>query len=108
MKEQLLEWLKNDEKVVSVTNGDNFSLEEVVRWEYCVGEEAKLPDGTLVKSIYIHGGGEGDGETYYIVFQAGDILWRVDGFYQSHHGSELEYDTLREVQAKQKMITVYE
>lgn len=111
-REQVKEWLRNGEEIVKCAAKDFVEyapLETVVRWEEYSEWTTTILDADIpVKSLLVYGGGEGDGETYYIVFQVGDTLWRVDGFYQSHYGSELDYDTLREVQATQKMITVYE
>jgi hypothetical protein len=112
-QEQVKEWLLNDEEIVKCVgeDGDIWSatLEEIVRWGECSPDIKTIIDTDIpVESILVHGGGEGDGEEYYIVFKIGETIWRVDGWYASHHGSELDYDSLREVKAQEKTVIVYE
>lgn len=57
-------------------------------------------------------GGEGQGETWYIVyyFPKHDVYIRIDGYYQSYNGTEF-YDgwgCCKEVKPVKKTITVYE
>lgn len=60
-------------------------------------------------------GGEGQGDNYWIVFSvanlanASDVVYyQVPGWYQSHNGSELEWDNMFEVKSVQKTINVWE
>ena len=59
-------------------------------------------------------GGEDMGSEYWIVFSvtnlanAGDVVYyKVPGWYQSHYGSELEWDSLFEVKSVKKTISVW-
>lgn len=56
------------------------------------------------------GGGEGGSEYCYGVFRFGGKIYMTSWSYFSHHGYEYDYveGNLKEVQAKQKTITVYE
>lgn len=60
-----------------------------------------------VKRIADFGGGEGQGEQTWVVIQVGSQLFRKDGFYQSHYGTDWDGD-FREVKEQQKTVTVYE
>lgn len=59
------------------------------------GEEVEL------EHVHTEGGGEGDGEEYWVVIKARllknpneETLWKIPGFYQSYAGGELDiYDT---------------
>ena len=60
-------------------------------------------------------GGMDMGSEYWIVFSvtnladAGDVVYyKVPGFYQSHYGSELEWDGIFEVKQQKETITVWE
>lgn len=58
------------------------------------------------------GGGEGSGETRYVVFKftkKGEqpTYWYVPGWYQSYHGSEFEFDDMYECEPYEKMVTDY-
>ena len=60
-------------------------------------------------------GGEGQGEDYWIVFSVTNLVdkkdvtyYKVPGWYQSYHGSELEWDNLFEVKSVEKVINVWE
>jgi len=60
-------------------------------------------------------GGEDMGSEYWIVFSvtslsdASDIVYyKVPGWYQSHYGSELEWDSIFEVESVKKTINVWE
>lgn len=53
-------------------------------------------------------GGEGQGDTYYIIYKFidHDVYIKFDGWYASHAGAE--YNKMYEVFPKEKTITVYE
>ena len=68
-----------------------------------------LPIGE-VKTVDQHGG-EGEGEDWYIVyhFVNHDVYVRVNGWYQSYHGTEFDgWDSCSEVRPKERMVTFYE
>lgn len=54
-------------------------------------------------------GGEGEGENigYVYHFSEHDVYLRIDGYYQSHYGSEWD-NAPYEVRPKEKIIIVYE
>jgi len=64
-----------------------------------------------VKEVDSHGG-EGEGEDWWVVFHFidHDVHIKVDGWYQSHNGTEFEegWGSCSEVTPTQKTITVYE
>lgn len=69
--------------------------------------------GFKFSCIKEHGGYEGAGEEYWIVISAEregeeSTFWRIDGFYASHYGSELDWSTLHQVTPRPKTITVWE
>lgn len=60
-------------------------------------------------------GGMDMGSEYWIVFSVTNLAdtkdvthYKVPGFYQSHYGSELEWDSLFEVKQQKKTVTVWE
>lgn len=74
------------------------------------GSEGEIPGLGYVKLVDEYGG-EGQGDEYWVVFSVSDggvtRLFRMDGYYASYYGSEFDGD-LKEVQARQKTVTVYE
>jgi hypothetical protein len=52
-------------------------------------------------------GGEGHGEEVWIVVKVGDQLFKKDGYYASHYGTDWD-GSFREVKAQQKYVTVYQ
>lgn len=56
-------------------------------------------------------GGEGKGDTWYSVkyFKDYDVYLRINGWYQSHNGTDFNgWEDVEEVRPQQKTITVYE
>jgi hypothetical protein len=51
-------------------------------------------------------GGEGHGEYCFVVVKVGDQLFRKEGYYASHHGTDWD-GTFEEVEAFEKTITDY-
>ena len=47
-------------------------------------------DGTPLRHEHTEGGFEGAGDTYYVVIEYGGRLYRIDGWYNSWDGSELD------------------
>jgi len=52
-------------------------------------------------------GGEGKGDDYWVVFKIGEQYFRVDGWYASYDGGELDGEPY-EVSPKEQTITTYE
>lgn len=52
-------------------------------------------------------GGQGQGDEIWIVFKVGDQLFRKEGYYASHYGSDWDGD-LCEVEAVERTVTFYE
>lgn len=52
-------------------------------------------------------GGEGQGDTRYVVFSVGDQFFRVDGYYASWDGTTWESPNPYEVEPVQVMVTEY-
>ena len=71
------------------------------------------PEGMLVPSLGAYVtvvesfGGMDKGTTRWIVYKVGNRLFRKNGWYASHYGSEFDGD-FSEVRAREKMVTVYE
>jgi hypothetical protein len=51
-------------------------------------------------------GGEGQGEYAAVVFKVGDQLFRKEGYYASHYGTDWDGD-LEEVEKYEKTVTAY-
>lgn len=60
-----------------------------------------------IKLIANVGGGEGSGETRYLVFEIGGKFYQMNGYYMSFDGSHFDGPFI-EVTPIQKTITVYE
>lgn len=62
------------------------------------------------KHIYSEGGGEGGAEYCESVFKYGDKFYKVDYSYSSYWGyyTDTIWENIREVNPKQKVVTVYE
>lgn len=52
-------------------------------------------------------GGEGHGESVWVVVKIGDQLFRKPGYYASHYGTDWD-GTLEEVQVVERTVTFYE
>lgn len=74
-------------------------------------DEELVPDfGTV--SVVTQEGGEGQGDQYFVVWKLTDengdeYYFRADGYYSSYEGVEWDGAELRQVQPRQKTITVY-
>lgn len=70
-------------------------------------------EGITIEAEEVFGGGEGDGEEYYIVFSARSgadepkRYFKIPGWYQSYHGSELEIENTFEVVPGEKVVRVW-
>ena len=71
-----------------------------------------IGNGWVVNLAESVGGGEGDGETYYLVYSftkdSKVLFFKIPGWYQSYDGGELYWNKVKGVKPKQKMITYYE
>lgn len=93
--------------------------EELDEWFEGWGEIKYANLGSVVMHIDIAGdtnvpvtkvasfGGEGQGDSLWVVVQVGTQLFRKSGYYASHYGSDWDGD-FTEVRASQKTVTVYE
>lgn len=74
---------------------------------YDWAKTAVLPSGPayIVEDV---GGGEGDGEERYVVFQVADQFFQVDGYYASWDGTTWEDTTPYEVKPKEVTVIQYE
>ena len=111
-----------DRTLVSLADGDLDDIEFSVGVSYpswsSENREAEMEVYNKAKSEvldgYEHlmqeGGGEGGSEYCEGVFRLNDKYYHVDWSYYSHHGYETDgaLDTLKEVQPKEKTVTVWE
>lgn len=72
-----------------------------------------FPNGWSGQQIHSEGGGEGDGEEYWFVFTLTKDFkdtkyFRLDGWYQSYNGSEVDWDDLYEAIPVEKTYTDYD
>lgn len=83
-------------------DGDGWSE---FRWE---GPDSIILDGETypVKIVDTYGGGEGQGEVVFVVFTVGDRMFKKNGYYASHYGTDWDGD-LVEVEAFEKTVTDY-
>jgi hypothetical protein len=93
-----------------------WSLKSVYVWNSDKGvREDKVPgetvDGIHVTCVEDFGGGEGSGETRFVVFSFADATgtkyFRKDGFYASYDGTTWDGD-FREVTPQERTVTFYE
>lgn len=86
-------------------DGEEYSWSELAYGD--VPETLSLRGEDVPVTHVIQVGGEGQGDEIWFVIQVGDQLFRKDGYYASHYGSDWDGD-FSEVRATQKTITVYE
>jgi hypothetical protein len=79
------------------------SKEHIAKYGY---NTAVLPSGPAY--VVEDFGGEGQGETRYVVFQVGEQFFRVDGYYASWDGTTWEDPTPYEVTPKEVTVIRYE
>lgn len=111
--QEILDWFNvNETNEVAVDIDDAWqdfanalrSKEATEKYEWA--STAVLPSGPayLVENY----GGEGMGETRYIIFSVGEQFFRVDGYYASWDGTTWEDPTPVEVIAKPVTVIKYE
>lgn len=76
---------------------------EAIEWR---SKEITLPSG-VSKLVEMHGGGEGDGEAMWAVFEVNGQLFRVDGTYASWVGPDWDYAEVYEVEATPVQVIEY-
>lgn len=95
-------------KVLNKYSNDNGACEI----GYIDKSKPYVSDGLYFFTEEKHGGGEGDGEEYWIVlnvtYQGSVSFWQIPGYYQSYDGGELEIDNIFEVKPVEKMVIVWE
>lgn len=74
--------------------------------------DKRLVPGVGYVSLVEQFGGEGQGDTYYIILKlevpdADPRYFKIDGFYASHYGRDLD-GPFYEVVPREKVVTVYE
>ena len=78
-------------------------------YDFC-GERESLSFGDwVVTCVDQEGGGEGEGEHWHCVFKVeknGKLVghYYIPGYYQSHNGTEIEWDSIYEVEPYEKMV----
>lgn len=90
----------------ALDNHEELSWSEIA-WEDCDQETLNI-DGEEVKLSLVESdpGGEGHGEYVFLVIKVGDQLFRKEGFYASHHGTDWDGD-FSEVEPKEVTVTKY-
>jgi hypothetical protein len=74
--------------------------------------EVVLGNGFTLFTVLRHGGHEGSGEKYYVVWELrknGTPIeyWRCDGYYASYDGTSIDLSNAYEVTPKEETIIVY-
>lgn len=71
--------------------------------DFIYGGSAELPSGLTATELERFGG-EGKGDQYWVVFQIGDKIYRVDGYYSSWEGAN--WDSAEPYEVKPVEVTV--
>lgn len=102
------------QEAVSELEGDGFEDPKDYGYsnvfEFIKGEEESVDVPGIGKLEWVEDyGGEGQGDDYWVVFKTVETgqFWRVDGWYASHHGGELD-GSVYEVEPKEVTVTQYE
>lgn len=85
------------------------AYDDYIEWdEFTETPEPLTVDGreTTVSLVEEDLGGEGHGESVYVVLKVGDQLFRKSGYYASHYGTDWD-GSFEEVEPQEKTITVY-
>jgi len=114
IEQEILDWFNVndvDEKATSIDHNVWYEFYEALSTREHVekfdwANTPVLPSGPayVVEDI---GGGEGDGEERYVVFQVGDQFFQVDGYYASWDGTTWEDTIPHEVKAEEYTATRY-
>jgi hypothetical protein len=70
-------------------------------------------DRLIVRCVKRHGGSEGSGEDFWLVWSATDLqgnitYWRIDGYYASYDGAYAEIGDLHQVNKTPRLVDFYE
>jgi len=100
-------WIPTQEAVEAIRR----QLSKINDYNYDYdGSESEIGGGWIYECVERFGGGEGDGETHWIVFSLskGDVKkhFRINGYYQSYDGAYLDGD-IEEVEEKEKVVKVW-
>lgn len=94
----------NFQEILAKLKENNISNMQIA-WEDLDYEELGL--GTVKKIESWGGEGEGENIGRVYLFEAYNIYMQIDGYHQSHYGSDWNNDPY-EVEPKQQTVTVYE
>lgn len=106
----------SEEIEVAVTGFYNDTTEEFIEgieesWSeiaYGDGPETLTLRGEEVPLVHVtQVGGQGEGENIWCVFQLGDQLFRKEGYYASHYGSDWDGD-LYECEVVERTVKFYD
>lgn len=107
LKQEIIDWFISDYEYKEdyVEEGEEVYFDAA--WEPFQDEiygngTVDLPSGTA-KTLERFGG-EGKGDTYWVVFQVGDKIYRMDGYYSSWEGAN--WDSAEPYEVKPKEVTV--
>lgn len=107
-----VEQIKQELQAWNEGQGDYYKVQNAIveeLWEWTDGggrtKSFEIPSGT-VTLVEDHGGGEGDGETRFIVIKVGEQLFQYNGYYSSWDGTEWD-DDLYEVEPYDVTVTQY-
>ncbi len=104
------DWYPTVENILKYIHSDDDEYEEMLEFSYY---SATLSlNGWFLEHVYREGGREGDGAEYWIVFSASKEnektkYFRVDGWYQSYDGSELDWNDMYEAMPVEKTYIDY-
>lgn len=99
---------ENDRLIATYGQGDRETTLDYIDWNAAQGlfswgkyEDKAIKHNGIAVSLAEQHGGEGQGDEYWIVFNAvsdgQEQYFRIDGWYSSYNGSEFEDDDLFEV-----------
>lgn len=107
IKQEIIDWFVNDYEYKDdfVEDGDTIYFYKA--WEGF--QDAIWGSGTVelasgTAKTLTRFGGEGKGDTYYVVFQIGEKIYRVDGYYSSWEG--VNWDSAEPYEVKPKEVTI--
>lgn len=103
-------WEINKKNIESIVEDIKNNVDD---WSYEVHAPINLGDGWIFELEHREGGGEGDGDTHWVVFSfckegvSPKRYFRIDGYYASYDGAYLD-GTPYEVETKERVVTVWE
>jgi hypothetical protein len=111
-KKSLIEVIEMSEKQANLSFFKDLKYTSGISGIAHEDETLEFGDGWKIENHYRHGGGEGDGSEHYVVLKVtqndiNETFWMVPGYYESYNGSELELDSLYQVEPYEKTVTDY-